>query len=381
MRKKIATGRVFQKTYKDRQGRIRKTQTYYLKYYVKGKPKELPTGMTDYADALAMLRKKMASTPAQPDYTNEPDRVRIGQLLDLVIKNYEYRNRKSLYDTKLRIEAHLRPFFGEMKAQVLGTTALMDYVAHRRRQKAGPATINKELSWLRRSMRLGAKHTPPLVVHVPSFEMLPVDNVREGTVTHEQYRAVRDLLPSYARIALVIGYHTGARKGEIRAIQRDKIDARTKRIYLPGRTTKNGKPRYLPIYGDMAAEIDMALSLGDKKCPLLVQDEGRPVFDFEKAWKTACKAAGVPQALFHDLRRTALTNMLEAGLLENEAMEISGHKTRAVFDRYHIISERRMKQNADKLDQHHKAKDAALEGNLDPVMGQDGGARQKARPN
>lgn len=36
-----------------------------------------------------------------------------------------------------------------------------------------------------------------------------------------------------------------------------------------------------------------------------------------------------------------------------------GHKTRAVFDRYHIVSERRMKQNAEKLEAHLKAKEAA----------------------
>ncbi len=59
-------------------------------------------------------------------------------------------------------------------------------------------------------------------------------------------------------------------------------------IELTGKTTKNKKARYLPIYGDMAAEIEMAISLGDPKCPLLVQREGKPVFDFEKSWKTAC---------------------------------------------------------------------------------------------
>jgi len=49
--------------------------------------------------------------------------------------------------------------------------------------------------------------------------------------------------------------------------------------------------------------------------------------------------------------------MIEAGLSVKEAMEISGHKTLAVFDRYHIVSERRMKQNAEKLEAHLKAKE------------------------
>jgi len=66
---------------------------------------------------------------------------------------------------------------------------------------------------------------------------------------------------------------------------------------------------------------------------------------FREGVATACEAAGDKEALFDDLRLTALTNMIQAGLSEKEAMEISGHRTRALFDRYHIISDRRMKQN------------------------------------
>jgi hypothetical protein len=50
-------------------------------------------------------------------------------------------------------------------------------------------------------------------------------------------------------------------------------------------------------------------------------------------------------------------------------MEIRGHRTRAVFDRYHIVRDRRMKLNAEKLGEHLKAKEAA-------ATGQDSGARQ-----
>jgi len=109
---------------------------------------------------------------------------------------------------------------------------------------------------------------------------------------------VRDFLPPYARIALVIGYQAGARKGEIREIRRDKIDLARRRIQLPGRTTKNGKARYLPIYGDMAAELDMALSAAEATCSFLVQRDGKPVNDFDKAWATACKAASIPRRCF-----------------------------------------------------------------------------------
>ena len=107
--------------------------------------------------------------------------------------------------------------------------------------------------------------------------------------------------------------------------------------------------------GTWGPEIEMALSAADPGCPFLIQNEGKQVFDFEKSWKTACKAAGIPEALYHDLRRTALTNMIGAGFSEKEAMTVSGHKTRAVFDRYHIVSSRRLKELGKKMEAHLSA--------------------------
>jgi integrase len=372
MRKRIPTGRVFQRSYVDRQGSRQKTKTWFLKYYVNGKPVEAPAGTVDFDEAVRTLRQRIVATARQSQYSDQPERVLVDQLLDLVIEDHRFERRSSTYDTERRINKHLRPFFGQKKAVDVTTMSIKKYVCAREQSGAEAATINKELAFLRRAFRLGLQHDPQLIQKVPYIRMLPVDNIRTGTLSHEQYWAIRELLPPYARLALVIGYHTGARKGEIRKIRIDRVDLKSGRIELPGKITKNKAARYLPIYGDMQAEIEMAVAAADRRCPFLVQRDGKSVFDWEKSWKTAATLAGLDKSLFHDLRRTALTNMIEAGFSEKEAMEISGHKTRAVFDRYHIVSERRLKQLGERLENHLKAKEREF-------LGSDAGVRQNAK--
>ena len=63
---------------------------------------------------------------------------------------------------------------------------------------------------------------------------------------------------------------------------------------------------------------------------------------------------GLPGLLFHDLRRSAVRNMKRAGVQDKVAMEISGHKMRAVFDRYNITDEGDIGSAADKLANYFK---------------------------
>ena len=96
--------------------------------------------------------------------------------------------------------------------------------------------------------------------------------------------------------------------------------------------------------------------------------------DFRKAWATARRNAGAPGMLRHDFRRTAVRNLVNAGVPERVAMTITGHKTRAVFDRYHIVSPGDLAEATRKLE----ARATGITAGITAAQGQT--AAQNSRP-
>ena len=118
--------------------------------------------------------------------------------------------------------------------------------------------------------------------------------------------------------------------------------------------------------------LRMQKAVRDEKwpeCPWVFFRGGKPIKDFRDAWDKACQAVGLwdreaerPARLFHDLRRTRARNLVRAGVPERVAMMIGGWKTRSVFARYNIVSERDLHEAVRRLDQYVREREVDRDG-------------------
>lgn len=109
------------------------------------------------------------------------------------------------------------------------------------------------------------------------------------------------------------------------------------------------------LSGELLDIIARAYDVRRLDCPYVFHIDGRGVGSFRKTWLRASKAAGVGGLLVHDLRRSAIRNMVRSGISENVAMRISGHKTASVFRRYDIAAEEDLAAAAERIDQYVSA--------------------------
>ena len=130
------------------------------------------------------------------------------------------------------------------------------------------------------------------------------------------------------------------RRSEVLSLQWDQFDPIAKEIRLTPAQCKNKSGRVIPLLGDLAERIPAAFANRDG-CPYICSHWNKPITDFNHAWEKATKKAGLEGLLFHDLRRSAVRNMVRSGISEVVARSITGHKSRAIFDRYNIVDSKK----------------------------------------
>ena len=269
----------------------------------------------------------------------------------------------------------LRAYFGGKRLTTITPALVEQYrdwrrsTISRRKRRVSPATVNRELACLKRMFNVAHKGLIVLKGGVPKDKPLEVvslereRNERDRVLSAEEFARLCEAAEDWLKPMLVVGYHTGMRKGEIRSLRWDQLDLKTGTIRLRSSDTKADEGRVIPMSQTLTSTLKTATRY--VRCPWVFvnparMDEWQASPDMVEpryhktsithAFERACQKAGVKNATFHNLRHTFVTNARRAGIDYFRIMAITGHKTMAVFKRYNTVDEADLRHAMSQMD-------------------------------
>jgi integrase len=321
----------------------------WIAYCYRGKEYRESSESASTSQARKLLKKRLGEIGAGKLIGPIEERVTFEELADDLLRDYNVNKRKAVKTIEYPIK-HLRKSFDRSKALDLTTDRINAHIERRQTEGAKNATINRELAALKRMFSLAVQAGK--LSSKPYIPTLEENNARQGFLDYGSFLSLIENLPETRRDCVTFLYHSGWRVSEIKALEWRDVDLAGQVVRLRPEISKNKDGRLLPLQGELLKLILRTKQSRLLTCPYVFHDKGQPIGDFRKVWKTACKAAGLGLIIVHDLRRSAVRNMVRAGIPERVAMSLSGHKTRSVFDRYNIVSEADLAQAAERLQAH-----------------------------
>jgi len=325
-------------------------RVWWIQYFQNGTPRR----ESSRSIVKSKARKLLAVREAQVIEGKLPELQTRKVTLEEIFQDLEieYTNNGRVMERLKIAKKHILKFLGkDSLAKTLDGSKIQNYINDRVKNNISLPTVNRELNCLKRGLNLARRSGK--VGNVPFIPKYKESAPRTGFIGREEYNRLFKEMPDYLKPALALAFFCGMRRGEILGLQWKDIDFMEGKITLPGMQTKNGEPRTIYLSQELKTLLEMEhawRTLHYPNSPFVCAKHGKGIADFSCSWEKACKKAGLENLLFHDLRRSAVRNLVRSGVNERVAMAISGHKTRAVYDRYNIVSEDDLRQASKKLE-------------------------------
>lgn len=327
---------------------------WWISYWAHGRNFRESAGTTEHK-ARGLLRRRLGEIAAGAFVDPQLERATVAEVLDAYLANRRLAGKRGLENIKQRC-GRLKESWGMLRAIAVTLPRLEAWANERITAGHARGTVKVDLAYLRAAYRHARR--AGVIARIPDFPTIEVDNARQGFFERETFEAVRDALrvrgphgPVLAEVA-TFAYLSGWRIQEILDLPWAHVDRRERLIVLPSTgSTKRRRDRTLPLDyrlpgGEWAgSELWLLMErrwqariVNSSLCPWVFHRRGKPIRDFRHGWKKACQAANVVGRIPHDLRRTRVRDLVNSGVPEKVAMEWTGHQTREVFDRYHIVT-------------------------------------------
>ena len=347
---------------------IRAQAIWWIKYQVGGRPHCVSSHSEKKEDATRLLRAREGDLVKGVPIPAHVGRVTFEEAAADLVNDYTTNRRRSLRVVTLRVAKHLTPFFARRRLMTITTADARAFTARRQAAGASNAAINRDLILLKRMCTL-AMQAGKLTVR-PYIPLLKERNIRTGFFEPAQVTRVTQHLPAHlqpvAAFASITGWRTPS---EILPLEWRQVDLTAGEVRLDPGTTKNDDGRVFPLTRELRRILDAQHAVAERLtreqgliaryvfCYTTGQKTGQRITEsgFNKAWRKARVAAGCPGRIPHDFRRTAVRTLVRAGVPERVAMQLTGHKTRAIFERYNITSPGDLRDAARRLDAYASA--------------------------
>jgi integrase len=326
------------------------------------------------ADLEKQVQDGLYPPPPAPQLAPETPAVTCTDLWDAYKKECETREVTPRMDRLKLAWKHLEPVFGSRPASTVRPKDIADYIATRRAAGIAAATCNREVAILKAAFRHGARLE--LVERIPMFpKKLKEPRPRQGFVEESQYKVLaKNAGELWLRTFVALGFNFGWRKSEILKLRVRNVDLLEDWVTLE--SSKNGEGRRVKTTTEIKTLLAACITGKKPDDFVLTRPNGRRVDQPRKDWYHLCHVSGLGKLdedgsyrglQMHDLRRSGVRRMRRQGISETVAMKISGHKTRSIFQRYDITSERDLEQAAKLLEPSRQASETESENRHETV--------------
>jgi len=337
---------------------------WWVEYWHRGKQHRESSHSASQARARKLLKQRLGEINAGRFIGPSEDRLTFEQMVTDLENDYRANGKRSL-STALNSVQHLKGVFGLSRAIDITPDRVKSYQVQRLGEGASRASVNREVACVGRMLSLAVDAGK--LARKPKFPMLDGERVREGFLEHGEFLLLLSNLPSYIKPIVEFLYLSGWRKGEAQKLEWKDADLEGQTLRLRIENSKNKESRVLPLAERLWELIQDSAKDRRLNCPYVFHHNGKRIGDFRKAWKTACIDAGLGKmeqqedaslkyvgTIPHDLRRCAARNLSRAGVSEQVAMGLTGHKTNSMYRRYRIVDERDLREATQRLQMHLK---------------------------
>ena len=256
--------------------------------------------------------------------------------IDTYINHVRYIQKKRSWKRDVSSIRNLDKEFSKHVLSEITTKQINDYREKRLAAGKSPRTVNLEMSCLSRLFRL-AKDQELFIDENPVSNIKPFE-IHYGAdriLSPEEEQKLIAASPAHLKNIITCALNTGMRRGEIIGLKWSNVKLDQGYLLLEATNTKSKRERRVPINFIMKELLEeLELSRG---ASVFLNSQGKPYHDgigIRRSFYTARKKAGIEDFRFHDLRHTAATRMVEAGVSLFTVGQILGHTDPKTTMRY-----------------------------------------------